>query len=254
MDAISRSTGFRPGPEPEGPDTEQYALYSRVEIIALMRELKERRVLVTLYFGGGERSLVTSVLAVNPDFEELVLDCGAHERDNEAMLASGRLIVVSFIDHVKVQFAAGRAQRTTFEGGPALRLRLPESVLRLQRRNYFRVPTPIGRPLKVQMPHEAATPSGEMRVVDLSCGGVGIVTQPAPQLEPGAILEDCRIELPGVGPVTVSLEIRHVSVVPGPKGTMQVRCGLQFVALPAASYAMIQRYINKLQAERRSRT
>jgi c-di-GMP-binding flagellar brake protein YcgR len=242
-------------PETEHPGLEQFQLYSRVEILALLREIAERRILVTIYFRGGERFVLTTVLGVNPEFEEIVFDASADPRDTEELLRSGTLVMVAFLDEVKVQFRAGRAERCTHEDGVALRVRVPDSVLRLQRREFYRVATPMTRPLVVTVPPtEPSAAPLRLRVADLSCGGVGVVGEsPLLGLEPGAVLRHCRLELPGVGVIDASLEVRHIAQPRGGAAATQTRWGMRFVNLAPGSLTLLQRYINKLERERRAR-
>lgn len=232
-------------PEPEARDLEQFQVYSRVEIVGLLRELIDRRALATVYFHGGASSIVTPLLAVNPEFEEIVFDCASNARDNALLARSVGLVAVAFLDQVKVQFRAGRAEETVFEDRPAFRVRLPDSVLRLQRRNHFRVRTPVTRPLVLAIP--AGTAGGRpraLRVEDLSCGGVGAVAgKDDGPFEPGAVFGRCRMELPGVGAIECTVEVRHTRL--GAGGAL--RLGLRFVDLPVSTVTRVQRYINHLE-------
>jgi flagellar brake protein len=241
-------------PLPDRPENEQYQLYSRAEIIALLRELAANHTLVTIYYDGTAQFVLTTILAVNPEFEELVLDTSANPRDTEALIRSGELTVVGLLDHVKVQFSATHVERFMFEGGDALRIRLPDSMLRLQRRNFYRIATPVVRPLEVVIPENNKRPRTTVRVVDLSCGGVGVVYQTQLALELGMMIDGCRLDLPEIGSITCTLEVRFLMHTAGPGGTQRTRCGFQFVQLPPGTVTLLQRYINKLERERRSKT
>ena len=250
---MTHTTGA--GPESDSSDLEQFRIHSRVEIIALMRALQDAHTLVAVYWDGGSRSIVTNVLAVDPEFEEIVLDAAAKDEDNASLLRSTPVTAVALLDQVKIQFQASRASQTVFEDAPALRVRLPDSLLRLQRRNFYRVATPVAKPLKVVVPPAGErAKSMELRVFDLSCGGVGVL-QPgsAPPCERGTVLANCRIDLPEVGSITSAMVLRFAAAETGANGSPQVRCGFEFVDLPSSMMTAIQRYINKLERERRAR-
>jgi flagellar brake protein len=195
-------------PEIESVDMERFQVYSRVEILAVLRAIHAQRVLMTLYFNHGDEFILTTLLSVNPEFEEMVFDAGPDKQLNKRLTDSQRIIGVAFVDSVKVQFNATRAESTTFEGSPAFRLRLPDSVLRLQRRNYFRIPTPIAKPLKCTVarpvppepvaPDAAAKPKVvELTVVEIGCGGLALTMNPDElRIEPGTSLEQFTLELP----------------------------------------------------------
>lgn len=241
------------GPEPETPESEQYLNYARREIISVLEEVAENNLLLTVYFNQGEEHFVTNLLQINPEFEELVFDAAPSDAVTARLLQSKRSTFVTFIDQIKVQFHAQHIEPTTFEGGAALRMRLPDSVMRLQRRNFFRVPTPRGKPLVCEVP----VPGGkttQFTIRDLSVGGMALIAGPAQAaFAPGMVIHKCRIDLPDHGNFDVSLEIRNNK---GPATTGaeagQNRYGCQFLNLPGPVVSLVQRYINQLERARRA--
>lgn len=235
--------------EEDPPDLERYEVASRLEIVALLRALAESRMPVTVYFDRGADFIVSNVLQVNPDFEELILDRGADEAANRRLLKAARLTVVSFLDHIRLQFQAERAEETSYERRPALRLRLPGSLLRVQRRNNFRIRTPLARPIAASFrdPADRAR-RASLRILDLSCGGVSLVAGEGEiALEPGTVLTDCRIDLPEVGVLNTVLEVRHADrYEEGVRANLR-RYGCQFVGLPPALASAVQRYITRTE-------
>lgn len=232
-------------------DLERYRLYSRVEILALLRVLIERRATVTVQADAPDDFIVSTLLAVNPDFEELVFDAAANDAANRRLLEAGRLSFSTSLDGVRIHFATQRAAPTVFDGLAALRVRVPETVLRLQRRDHFRVAPPLARPLELEAPHPAGG-RVRLRVLDISCGGAAVALAP-PQLAlaPGELLRGCAVELPGPVRLVFDAEVRSVEPGRGPGGA--TRCGLKFVNLPGAALTAIQRYVLQLDRERRAR-
>lgn len=232
-------------------DLDRYRLHSRVEILALLRVLIERRAPMTVRFDGGEDFIVSALLAVNPDFEELVFDAAAQDAANRRLLAAPRLVFGTSLDGVRIQFATQRAAATTFEALPALRVRLPDSVLRLQRRDHFRIAPPLARPLALEVP-DASGARVKLRVLDISCGGAAVaLAPPGVALQTGEVLRGCIVELPEGARIVFDAEVRSVEPGMAPGGTS--RCGLRFMNLPGTALAAIQRYILRLDRERRAR-
>jgi c-di-GMP-binding flagellar brake protein YcgR len=239
--------------ESDGPANEPYMTYSRREILGILQDVINRRSLVTLYFNEGDDHVVTTLLHVNPEFEELIFDGAVSADLNHKVLQSRRMTFVSFVDQIKIQFHSQLAEITIFEDKPALRIRVPDSVMRLQRRDAFRVNTPKAGPLYC----EISTPeSGKSRfmVSDLSVGGIGVIAGPvSAEFKPGAVFDNCRIELPGHGAFTTSLEIRHASgFSKDGQGNQRHHYGCQFLNLGGPVVNLIQRYINQLERNRRA--
>jgi flagellar brake protein len=236
-------------------DLSQYMIHSRVEMIGVLRDIIERRSLVTITYGHINESIVSALLSVNPEFEEVVLDFGSDSTANQRLLAASALTITTYVEHVKIQFSVQRAETTIFEGGPAIRVRLPESLMRLQRREHYRISTPVIKPLKCVLP-ELLDRNGKMiefRVVDLSCGGLAMVTNSNQiHVDLGQKFDVSQIELHGIGMVTAGLIIRSITEIPDSIVMQGQRCGCQFINLPGTMITLIQRYINSLQRERRA--
>jgi len=255
MTTQRRAPMSEPGtPIPDSPEFEKYQIYSRSEIIGLLREIMDSHVLLTIYFGGGSQFIVTNLLRVNPEFEELVYDCGANSATNRALTKSGRFIIVTFLNHVKIQMSGQRIEETVFDGAPALRMRMPDSLLRFQRREYFRT-TIVGKPIICHIPAESADDTSiDARILNIGCGGIAILTHSGiDRLRACALLRNCRIDFPEIGSVTTSIEICNVSEITSPSGLVQARYGCRFVALPGNTVTLIQRYVNMLERSRLAR-
>ena len=239
--------------EPDALDLERYQVYSRFEIVSLLRAVADARAPVTVYFNQGAEFIVTNVLAVNPDFEELILDLGADNATNQRLLKSVHMTVVTFLERIKLQFQTQRAEQTVHEALPALRIRLPEALLRLQRREFYRIRTPAARPVAASLPDPSAPGRRlSLRVADLSCDGVSLVAgESDPPLAPGTILRDCRIDLPEVGELTATLEVRSAAKhEEGARKNLR-RYGCRFAGLPPAMTSALQRYITKTERAQR---
>jgi c-di-GMP-binding flagellar brake protein YcgR len=234
-------------------DNGKYRIASRVEIVAILRDLLKAGELVTAYFDGGREFVVTAVLEVDAEHGFAVLDCGADPQLNRRLLASGQISATASQHGVRIQFKAGPIQAINVEGRSAFRVPIPESLVKLQRREYYRMPTPLMRPVKCEL----AAGDGERAhvvIADISVGGVCLIGEPpGVSLELGQTLAGCRILLPDMGAVTTDLVVRNSYTVTLKNGAVSRRTGCEFVRLGAQQEAMVQRYIMKLDRERRGR-
>jgi c-di-GMP-binding flagellar brake protein YcgR len=231
---------------------ERCTLRSRPEIIAVLRSLQKQKSMVTVYFDQGREFILTTLLAVNPEFNELVLDLGADTRANKLLLQATHLAIEGLEGRIKVQFSAGRAESTVHNGHAAFRLPLPGALVRLQRRDAYRMPLPTAKPIKAYLQLSADRPGEliEARLVDISCGGIAMIsTTDEVELEIGKVYPACSINLPGAGTVSAPLVITYVSDVALKNGTSQRRAGCRFLRLPGSMQSLIQRYINRAERE-----
>jgi c-di-GMP-binding flagellar brake protein YcgR len=240
-----------PFPEPDSPALEQFNVYARVEIIAVLRQILEEGVLITAYCEGSADFAVTAMLGLKPEFEEVVFDNASDPAAQRRLMAADSLTFVCFLAQVKVQFRTRPAEATTFEGKPAFRVRLPDALLRLQRREAFRVRTPLTKPAHCLVPYsEDGKQYEKLRMLDVSVGGMGLLTYPEKfDLTIGEIVDSCFLELPGIGSIAAGIRVQHVEGLPRDERARRVGC--EFVNLAPQSRLMLQRYVNLLDAESR---
>ncbi len=236
----------------------EYLLHSKAEIVAVLRSLIQRRALVSAYLDQGQEFLLTSLLEVDTDNGELLLDWGRDEALNRQALQASQLVLSATLDKVKVQFTLHQLAETHSDGRPAFRAALPDKVLRLQRREYFRLSTPIAKPVKFVTTIKRMDGSeliAEASLLDISGGGVGLMATPslAALLPSGMALSDCKMTLPDEGLLVANLCIRNKFDVTTRGGARYVRVGCEFLALPGARMSMVQRYITRVERERKAR-
>jgi flagellar brake protein len=234
-------------------DLEQFLLYGKDEIRQILRAIAEHGELVTLYFGGANDFLLTSVIAVGA--ESAILDYGSREEVNRRLLNSNRLVFATTRDKIKVQWNSTRIWRVTHDGKPAFSIALPSSLLRLQRREYYRLTAPIAKPLRCQVPAgEPLAKKFEFSVVDLSLGGVAL-NGPVKEakFEVGNSYKDCEIHLPETGALVATIVVANLYEVTLRNGNTAIRSGCRFVDLRGKMMMLLQRYINRLERERHER-
>jgi c-di-GMP-binding flagellar brake protein YcgR len=254
MDNISSDTPALPHSQGAGAaDLEQFLLHGKGEIRQLLADIAEHGDLVTLYFGGSNDFLLTSVIAVGTEW--VILDYGSREEVNRRLLASTRLVFATSRDKIKVQWNSTRIWRVTHVGRPAFCIALPESLLRLQRREYYRLPTPAAKPLSCRVPaHNGHAKYFDFSIADISLGGIalgGPVRDAG--LEIGTSFEDCQIELPEIGTLVASITVANIYQLALRNGATTTRCGCRFVDLRGKMLIQLQRYINHLERERYER-
>ncbi|MCA1248656.1 flagellar brake protein [Massilia sp. MS-15] len=235
-----------------------YEVESRREILALLRQIGEKHELVRLLVNGESDVCVTAILDIDPDSGTMVLDRSVDHLQNERILEAGKLHCETSLDKIRILFSVENLRLVEFEGSPALRADIPPTLIRLQRREYYRMETPVSNPVRAVIPLPpsavAGAGSGVFPLRDISCGGIAVLDN---QLQlataTGTTIPNCRIELPETGPVTVSLQVRNWHDLTLLNNKSNRRVGLQFVDISRAGMAAVQRYITRLERERNAR-
>jgi len=238
----------------DGEDS-RFRVHSEKEIQLILRNIAQKGARSALYFGSGNDFILTTVLAL--DKQGIWLDIGPNDVDNQRILHSNKIVFVSSQHQVKVQFVAYRIARTPFQNREAFYLPLPDSLLRIQRREYFRLLAPAVEPLKcVIADMQPATPNpeqskqkAEVTIMDISVGGVALVcAEYEAELQPGKIYTNCQITLPDVGILTATIRVKNTFEVTLREGIVKRRAGCEFIQMDGKMAILLQRYITHLQS------
>jgi c-di-GMP-binding flagellar brake protein YcgR len=241
----------------QADDFDKYLLHSKKEILFILRAMLDRGSLITVYFNQGNDFILTSLLSISAEGNAMLLDPGSNAEMNRKALASDKLVFIATHDKVKIQFTVNGLRNSEFEGRPAFRATLPDTLLRLQRREYYRLTAPIAHPLKCSIPLKLADGSNtvlEAAVIDISGGGLAVMAPPSGvEFETDHLFENCRIVLPEVGTVTATLRVRSIFEFTLRSGAKVRRSGCEFINLPGHMLTLIQRYIIRVERERKAR-
>ena len=238
----------------DGADDGKYRVHAPMEIASILRAIMKSGALVTAYFGNSREFIVTAILDVETDLTHLMIDSGSNATLNDRLVRGQELAIESSQDGVKIEFKVQEVEGTSFEGRLAFRIPFPETVLKLQRREYFRLPVPLLNPLRCRIP---IPPEGSAEAVigDISLGGVSVMGEyPGLVLDAGVVYDGCRIALPDVGMLNTSLQVRNSFPMTLRNGSLMRRTGCAFINLPANQEAMLQRYIIRLERDRRAKS
>ena len=232
----------------------RFEIHSRTEILFLLNAIKKRNLLVNLDLPGSRQIVVTSIIDIDKATNTLILDSARGDALNHELLSGKRAEFITQLDGVSISFSIGTVTLCEYDKLPALRIALPGSLIRLQRREHFRVQLPIARPVKCIVPSTSPEHPEAIHtnIVDISCGGVAI-SESGGQLgtETGRVLRDCRLLLPDADVVITSLEVRNSAQIRLPNGSFQTRLGCKFINLPNDMAAMLQRFVMNIERARR---
>jgi c-di-GMP-binding flagellar brake protein YcgR len=104
-------------------------------------------------------------------------------------LLAEQVLLTTTVDKVKVQFTLGKLSETQSGGLPAFSAALPGQILRLQRREYYRLSTPLTKPVKFVATIRRTDGSAllaEASLLDISGGGIGLMARTQSRRPPAA--------------------------------------------------------------------
>jgi len=230
---------------------QEYLLENPISVIAKLKQLVKNNCTVTATFDNGNNSMNTTVIEVLKDMDLVALDYGPTESLNAQLLATDRIIFKADIEGVDCQFTATSITKAKLHGEPVFAIPIPENILWMQRREFFRVRIPLGIPAYCEVKQEDGS-YRKYKVLDISGGGISLHDEFKDlNLEAGVVLSACELELPEHGHGKVNLEVRNI--LPRRQGDKDAgrKIGCTFVNLGMSFAATIQRYINAIESARR---
>lgn len=256
MSGASESTPAHPL---SGVDSdERYALRDPLQVRRTLQVLSDRRTLISAYLAGREPSFPTAILGMADDADWLLLDGNVRDAVNHRLQQAPHLHCIAQIERVDVRFRLYGHTLIQHQGRAAFRVPLPDSVIYRQRREFYRLETPVGEsPWCVirARADDGETAAFEFRIADISCGGLALMSADHDALFRLAQCHaHCELHLPGLPPVAVALEVRSIVRQTLANGAEALRIGMRFaIPLRSGAEAAIQRYILRIERERIAR-
>ena len=235
-------------------DAARYVLHDPREIARVLQSLADAGALISAHIMPGGLPCPTALLDVDADGNVLV-DGNHQESINQRIATASHLTCVSQLDRVRIQFRLQDLVRVDNDGRVAFSAPAPESLLKLQRRELYRLQLVPGPMVTLQLPAIAdREPALQVRVLDLSGGGLALAVREEDErrFAPRTVLADCLLQLPDIEPMPVQLEVAHVSRRDPPPGAA-LRAGCRFVGLSAHSEKQVLQYIFRVERQRNAR-
>lgn len=222
------------------PELEHLRISERAAVKAILRDMKAENEFGVLSLKQRDIFILTKIVGLSD--EHVFLDIDQDRLINE--MAMGQECLYSrTLNKIKIQCLLGQPTLSDYQGAQAFRFPIPTSVLKLQRRECYRLYLPENRVLDCQIGE------GRHAVLDLSVSGLTIATK-LPLWEEGAILENCSLLLPGAGKINFTLSVRHKRVIQQHEIDLY-RYGCRFEDPKSHMETVIQRFIMLTEQELR---
>lgn len=236
----------------ENINEEDYTLHNPKEIAQILNSLSDEKTNLRVGFNRGQEDFLTNIISLDAEDGYVYLDMTVDEVFNKRMLNSDHLLI-SKDGGIRIKWKSVQHTQVALSDGKALRIEFPTELIRVQRRELFRLQTPIVKPLTCEIPipnliNPNKTDTLTYHLVDVSLGGVGLIvpTTIHPSIEVGKIFDACKINFPDVGEANLTLEVRSINALPS-ENEQKFRIGMQYVRPTRANENMIHRYTFDLE-------
>lgn len=224
---------------------DEYRITSPVEVQALLEKIRDASTLVTL--SGPDGHSYTTLLQ-SADAARGIICFGGESRHEglRALLTSGEVVAVAYLDSVKVQFEVDGLVQVLAGDHDALNARYPQALYRFQRRSAFRV-KPLLSSGPVALFAHPASPEHDLslRVLDISLTGVALLLpEDVPTIPARSRIAHAQLRLDDETWLDVGLLVHHATPVTEVRG---IRLGCEFIGLDRDGDRSLQHYINQTQ-------
>lgn len=239
------------------PETEnnKFRITSKSEILNILQIVMKRNMLTALHFDHNNDFILTSILAIDTELRQMVVDFGEIEKFSRTALHANKVTLVTSQDQSKIQFTCTAIKKIKFQKRNAFSIDLPESLLRIKKRQYYHITKSTPKLLKciIPLPNEQnsdITGITGITVHDISCGGITLTEQDSlVNLKCGTTYKNCRITLPGIGVLNIAIRVKNTYKVTLENGLNCKHAGCEFINLPQEMLEMIRQYISRLKQE-----
>lgn len=231
------------------PTRAPYAIDDRGELVAWLRLLQQRAIVVSLADTEGS-AISTTIRAVDTDRGQLTFEAPERGAELLGLMAATELSAIASVEEVKVQFDVHGATLVRGEGWSVIEAPLPDRIYRLQRRETFRMRALPGT-TAVEFRHPAWPEMRlALRVLDLSVQGCALLLpDDVPTIDAGVEIGGASLRLDALTRLDIRLRVLHLtSIRPGAAG-VRIGCALEGLS-PQIAHAL-QRWIDRLQRRHR---
>ena len=227
-------------------DVAQFRVNSPREIGTILKQLLDGSTLLNLHAVNG--TVLTSAIWTM-DSARGTIGFNADPRDLavKALMESHEVVVVGYIDNVKLQFEVHGLMLVNGQRASVLNCAFPRELYRFQRRNAFRI-RPLMRTSPVARFRHPDMPETEfsLRIIDISMGGTGLfLPNDVPLMNAGTVINEVSMEFDADTRLEVSMRLKHVTPIKAEAGG--VRLGFEFVRIGGEAVRTLQRFIDVTQ-------
>jgi c-di-GMP-binding flagellar brake protein YcgR len=225
------------------------------QILGKLSILLKKKCLITVCFGDNEDSFITTILDIYSKNNQLFFYYGPKEKLIGELLDSLTVTFKTEYLGVKVAFGTTQLTRVWHQGVMVFATPIPDSLLWVEARAFYRVKLPSKKPSYCQLtpPHQ---PPINLMVYDISVAGFSVLVKVetdgvAEMMVIGARFEHGKLILADTGEGAVSFDVLSEYIINTEGSTRVDKIGCKFTKISPAFENAIQRHMQKIERESR---
>ena len=217
--------------------------------------LFKNKCLITAYYGNNGDSFITTVLDIDTQKNRLIFYHSPKEDAIEDLLKSPLITFKTEYQGIQVTFEATRIGKTQHQGITVFSIPIPESLLWIEARSFYRVRSPIAKSSYCQLVLKDQD-AINLKLYDISLAGFSMLnasSEISELLIPDAAFEQCKLILTEAGEGTIAFKVRSKYIINSETSGRIEKIGCQFTKITPAFENVIQRYMGQIERENRQK-
>jgi c-di-GMP-binding flagellar brake protein YcgR len=242
-----------------------FLIHSPEQIISKLSILLKNKCLLTVYYGDNyygddyygdnDDLFITTILDIDIKNNLLVFYHSPKKDSIKQLLNSPVITFKTEYLGIKIAFDAINIAKTQHQGVSVFVIPIPESILWIEARDFYRVKAPVSKSSYCQLTLKDQEPIN-LKLYDISLAGFSVLntsSENSALMIPDAHFEQCKLILADTGEGTISFEIRSKSII-NPENVNRIeKIGCKFTQITPAFENIIHRYMQQIERENRQR-
>jgi flagellar brake protein len=242
-----------------------FLIRSPEQIISKLSILFKNKCLLTVYYGDdyygynddedNANSFITTILDIDIENNLLVFYHSPKKDSIRQLLNSPIIAFKTEYLGIKIAFDAMNVAKIQHQGVPVFAIPVPDSILWIETRDFYRVKSPISKSSYCQLTLEDQEPI-YLKLCDISLVGFSVLnasSEISALMIPDAHFEQCKLILADAGEDSIAFEIRSKYIINPGNSNRTEKIGCKFTRITPAFENTIQRYMQQIDRENRQR-
>ena len=229
----------------EAHEYDRFSVEDGAEVIGLLRRSLASRAMCSVRAAGRPETYLSRLRAVADD-GKAVLDPPRAPVIERALVAGSMAAIDLRLPECRVSFEARVAHIGQVDGLSLLRLDRPSSLMRVQKRETFRVQVPEHMGLRITF--DASDPALEsIPLHDLCVQGAAVTVKGARErFWAGKLFNRARLTMPDGTQWTFAMRVIHAGVIRRQANGEELRVGVQFIHPPAGLESAVAQLVGRI--------
>jgi c-di-GMP-binding flagellar brake protein YcgR len=233
-----------------------FLIHNSENIIGKLSILLKSKCLITVYYGDNDDSFLTTILDIYIENRYLTFYHGPKEDLIEQLLGSHKITFKTEYAGIKVAFEALKIAKIQHQGVPIFVIPVPESMLWVETRDFYRVKSPDPKSSYCQLTRKDQEPIN-LKLYDISLSGLSVLnacSEVSALMAPDTHVENCKLVLADTGEDSISFHIGRSRYIVNPEQvTRMEKIGCKFTRITPVFETAIQRYMQRVEKESRQK-